>query len=312
LDFGSVRRAIRHAVLAAARSQEDSVRILCLPGRHHLSKAITISQRHVHVTIDTLQLPDSLYQCPPHCWIPEPSRAVLGLRPDPKLRNEPTIRVMAGAQLTLANLSFHHNSAGANIWNGNSAIHICSAPRKAEPNVAKSVTLQRVEINSSSGRGIVVRANDVSLNITDSCIHSCAAAGLFVAGHRTTVELAQTDVVFNGRGNLANGRILPGHSGVYVETGEILLSNCNVSANIGCGITLMSPGVASLTMTDSDVVMNVANALEMPFHSINYRRMQQSNNKLVGRRLQSRSSVLRTTNEKSESERRVASMQMLL
>jgi Right handed beta helix region len=277
-----------------------------------LSKAITISQRQVHVTIETLQLPYSRYQYPEHCWIPEPSRAVLGLRPDPKLRNEPTIRVTAGAQLTLANLSIHHNSAGSDIWNGNSAIHICSAARNAKPHVAKSVTLQRVEINSCSGRGIVVEANDVSLHITDSCIHSCAATGLFVAGDRTTVALASTDVVFNGRGNLTNGRIVPGHSGVYVETGEILVSNCNVSANIGCGITLMSPGVANLTMTDSDVLMNGSDALEMPFHGMNYRRMQQSNNKLEGRGSRSRSSVLKTTNEKSESARRVASMQMRL
>jgi hypothetical protein len=296
--------------LAAARSREDSVRILCLPGRYHLAKAITISQRHVHVTIETLQLPHGRYQHPAHCWIPEPTRAVLGLRPGPKLRNEPTIRVMAGSQLTLVNLSIHHNSAGSDIWNGNSAIHICSAPRKAEPTVAKSVTLDGVEINSCSGRGIVVAANDVSLHITDSCIHSCAATGLFVAGDRTTVALTSTDVVFNGRGNLTNGRILPGHSGVYVETGEVLVSNCNVSANIGSGITLMSPGVANLTMKDSDVLMNGADALEMPFHGMNHRRMQQNNNKLEGRGSRSRSSVLQTTNEKSESARRVASMQM--
>jgi hypothetical protein len=150
--------------------------------------------------------------------------------------------------------------------------------------------------------------------------HCCKSQRCFAQYHRLLYSQLRShwsfcgwsSHVFNGRGNLANGRILPGHSGVYVETGEILLSNCNVSANIGCGITLMSPGVASLTMTDSDMVMNAANSLEMPFHSINYRRMQQSNNKLVGRGSQSRSSVLRTTNEKSESERRVGSMQVLL
>jgi hypothetical protein len=295
-DFSSVRHAIKSATQAKSQSQSKSIRILCRPGIHHISKAITLVDSNLNVSVETLRLPQNLYQSALEAFTAQPTRAVLVQRRGTQYRNEPTIRVMNGANLSLTNIAIHHYSAGRDIWRGNAAIHVCAPESTEEREKPALVCLNEVEVTSSTGRGIVLAANGASLDIQNSCIHSCAATGLFIAGDHTTTRIDRTDIVFNGRGNISRGGAVPGHSGVYIEKGDLLVSNCNVSTNIGCGISVLSPDEANVKVEDSDVALNGIDALETSFRGYSHQHAWDQNSSSVhAGEERSRSNILRST-----------------
>ena len=78
---------------------------------------------------------------------------------------------------------------------------------------APSVTLDSVDVTSSSGRG-VVNIDGGHLKIANSYIHDCAATGIYVGGAGSRVSIEQSDIIHNGKGNRAHRRgIAAGHSG---------------------------------------------------------------------------------------------------
>ena len=75
------------------------------------------------------------------------------------------------------------------------------------------MTLDRVDVTSCSGRGIV-NIDGGNLKISNSYIHDCAATGIYVGGLGSIATIEQSDVLYNGKGNTRNRRgIAPGHSG---------------------------------------------------------------------------------------------------
>ena len=75
------------------------------------------------------------------------------------------------------------------------------------------VTLDRVDVTSSSGRG-VVNIDGGYVKISRSYIHDCAATGIYVGGSGSRATIEQSDVIYNGKGNTRNRRgIAAGHSG---------------------------------------------------------------------------------------------------
>jgi hypothetical protein len=181
--------------------------------------------------------------------------------------NEPLFRIRQGT-LKLVNLNIMHNANGVDIWNGNAAIQVQPPlgpddhPLVASPRPC--AILDKVNVCSRSGRGIVT-IDGGSTHITSSYVHDCAATGIYVggAGSRATVE--RTDVLRNGNGNRAVRRgIQRGHSGIYLEQGQAVIRDCNISQNSLTGISAVSQENAVLDLSESDLVANGAQQLEMP------------------------------------------------
>lgn len=154
------------------------------------------------------------------------------------------------------------------IWNGNSAIQIQppmgpdDQPLAAQP--LPTAILDRVEITSASGRGIV-NIDGGQVTITSCYVHDCAATGIYVGGPGSRATIERTDVVRNGNGNRQHRRgIARGHSGIYLEQGNASIIDCNVSQNSLTGISAVSPENAILTLAQSDLVSNGTFQLEMP------------------------------------------------
>lgn len=191
-----------------------------------------------------------------------------------KLRNEPLFRVFRG-QLVLKNLCLQHQCVGIDIWNGNAAIqvqpdheetfthNVSRSTEEAASSTKATAVLESIEVVSSSGRGIVVM-NGAHLHVRDSYIHGCAATGLYVGGVHSRAILETVDVTDNGMGNQRLGGLARGHSGVYIETGTAIVTNCNVSSNSASGITVISPDEAKLTMESSDVILNGISPVDFP------------------------------------------------
>lgn len=116
----------------------------------------------------------------------------------------------------------------SDIWNGNAAIQIQPplGPNGDPIDVpAPTVILDRVDVTSSSGRG-VVNIDGGHVTISSSFIHDCAATGVYVGGSGSQATLEKTDVLFNGKGNKRNRRgITPGHSG---KSNSVLNTSQNV------------------------------------------------------------------------------------
>lgn len=133
-------------------------------------------------------------------------------------------------------------------------------PTSTRPNAI----LDRVEVVSSSGRGIV-NIDGGQVSITNCYVHDCAATGIYVGGPGSTATIERTDVVRNGNGNRRHRRgIARGHSGIYLEQGHASIVDCNVSSNSLTGISAISPENAVLTLQESDLVSNGTFQLEMP------------------------------------------------
>ena len=97
------------------------------------------------------------------------------------------------------------------IWNGNSAVQIQppigpdDEPAGSDAQPSLSATLEGVDVTSLSGRG-VVNIDGGALKIIGSCVHDCAATGVYVGGPRSQVVIERTDVLRNGRGNSTHRR----------------------------------------------------------------------------------------------------------
>lgn len=187
--------------------------------------------------------------------------------------NEPLIRVRQGS-CTIRNIKFKHMCSGTDIWNGNSAIQI-QPPEEFGPNAhdedasnadwnMPTVTLDRVNVTSSSGRGIV-NIDGGTLTIVNSYIHDCAATGIYVGGPGSRATIERSDILNNGQGNTISRRGIPrGHSGVYLEQGHATIVDCNISQNSLTGISAISSQNAHLNLEDSELVSNGTFQLEMP------------------------------------------------
>ncbi len=129
---------------------------------------------------------------------------------------------------------------------------------------APTATLDRVEITSASGRGIV-NIDGGLVNIISCYVHDCAATGIYVGGPGSRANIERTDVIRNGSGNTQHRRgIARGHSGIYLEQGHASIVDCNVSQNSLTGISAVSPENAVLILQESDLVGNGTFQLEMP------------------------------------------------
>jgi hypothetical protein len=172
------------------------------------------------------------------------------------------------------------------IWNGNAAVQLQpplgpdEQPLMVLP--APAVILDRVEITSASGRGIV-NIDGGLVNVTNCYIHDCAATGIYIGGPGSRAIIERTDVVRNGNGNVQHRRgIARGHSGIYLEQGHASIIDCNVSHNSLTGISAVSPENAVLTLQDSDLMSNGTYQLEMPaVGTIAHRNSNTSNNNLA-------------------------------
>jgi hypothetical protein len=147
---------------------------------------------------------------------------------------------------------------------------------------APTVILDRVEITSASGRGIVNIDGGLA-NVTNCCIHDCAATGIYIGGPGSRATIERTDVVRNGNGNLQYRRgIARGHSGIYLEQGHASILDCNVSQNALTGISAVNPENAVLTLQETDLMSNGTYQLEVPAAgTIAHRNSNISNNNLA-------------------------------
>lgn len=144
-----------------------------------------------------------------------------------------------------------------------------------------TVNLDRVEISSASGRGIV-NIDGGLVNITSCYVHDCAATGIYVGGPGSRANIERSDVVRNGNGNTQHRRgIARGHSGIYLEQGHASIIDCNVSRNSLTGISAVSPDNAVLILQESDLMSNGTYQLEMPaVGTVAHRKSNTSNNTL--------------------------------
>lgn len=198
--------------------------------------------------------------------LPPPIRASLELRT--RRHNEPLFRVRQGT-VKLVNIQLVHNSNGIDIWNGNAAIQI--QPFIGPDNEAPiamilprpSAYMERVDVSSMSGRGIV-NIDGGFVSIKECYVHDCAATGIYVGGPGSEAIIETSDVVLNGNGNRLRRGIARGHSGIYLEQGNALVRDCNISRNSLTGISAISVENAILHVRESDLVANGTTQLEMP------------------------------------------------
>lgn len=188
-----------------------------------------------------------------------------------KRHNVPIVQIRQG-RLRLVNVTLVHKARGTDIWNGQSAVQI--QPRISvrelplpirEGNQPPTAEIERCKITSVSGRGVVVIDGGGAV-IRSSCIRDCAGTGVYVGSSGSHVKIEGSDIVQNGFGNQERTRvsIQRGHSGIYIEQGTAMLSNCNISNNCLTGISAVSPTNAILTLSHSDVVANGTMQIELP------------------------------------------------
>jgi Right handed beta helix region len=165
-------------------------------------------------------------------------------------------------------LTFPQKILVVDIWNGNAAVQIQppvgpdDQPMVVVP--GPTAVLDRVDITSASGRGIV-NIDGGQVTIRGCYVHDCAATGIYVGGPGSRAVIELTDVVRNGNGNSNHRRGIPrGHSGIYLEQGNARIIDCNISHNSLTGISAVSPDNAILNLEESDLVSNGTFQLEMP------------------------------------------------
>jgi hypothetical protein len=200
-------------------------------------------------------------------------------------RNCPIFHIRQG-RLKLSNISLIHYCRGTDIWNGNSALQI--QPRLDDrhhpiapmsPNMLPAALVENSKIMSISGRGIV--AIDGSKAYIKNChVHRCAATGIYIGGAGSEANIYRSDVVNNGIGNNRSRQgIARGHSGVYLEQGTAIISDCSISRNALTGLSAVSLDNAILKIQDSELVGNTTLQLEMPQEgSVSFRNSDSSRN----------------------------------
>ena len=135
--------------------------------------------------------------------------------------NEPLVRIRQGS-CTIRNIELKHISHGTDIWNGNAGIQIQPPIGPDDvplPDVVQPLAiLDRVDVTSSSGRGIV-NIDGGHVKIINSHIHDCAATGIYIGGPGSRATIEQSDVLHNGKGNTHYRRgIASGHSGKWQKS----------------------------------------------------------------------------------------------
>jgi hypothetical protein len=110
----------------------------------------------------------------------------------------------------------------------------------------------------------------------------CAATGVYIGGPGSRAELDQSDVVLNGLGSRLRGGIARGHSGIYLEQGEVKIVDSCISNNTLTGISAVSSQHAFLNMSESELLNNGSFQLELPPSGTPaHRRSQVVNNRMA-------------------------------
>ena len=149
--------------------------------------------------------------------------------------------------VSLQNLTLLHYSEGIDVWNGNCAVYCHGHLTRT--------CLQECSVQSDSGRGIVVSEGATAVLIRSS-IHDCAATGVYVGGHGSSVHIISSNILRNGFGRrslqdaqqerLRSPGIQEGHSGMYVEMGDAEILNTLIAENCRTGLSVVRAGSLQL------------------------------------------------------------------
>lgn len=278
VDFPTVNAALKSVAMPVRdvkangkkriEIQED-VRVLLKPGRHETPETIRIqtSRRLVRVTLECVQLPPTIFKRPiVHAYEMEEEYDRPMLVSGMQRRNEPLIRIVRG-ELAVKNVALDHHCYGTDIWNGNTAVHLRASGDVDGNNGSAAVPratakFEHCEITSRSGRGIVAVEGSL-LQLVDCYVHDCAATGVYIGGVATRASLTNCDVLENGTGNQMGG-VARGHSGLYIEQGAVDVDGCSISKNSAAGISVVSRAHSSLTMQNSEIILNGFGPMELP------------------------------------------------
>ena len=172
----------------------ETINVMVRPGKYEVTEAIGIStlRRTTQVRIKRMEVPMGRVYCHSDQVDVEASLEMKSkddgtneifvndviIESKTRRRNEPLIRVFRG-QLVLDRIKLEHYSPGIDIWNGNAAIQVQPAvesnpiPLLMPAIPEASAVLNRVDIRSYSGRGVVaVEGGHVYME--DCHIHHCA------------------------------------------------------------------------------------------------------------------------------------------
>ena len=300
-DYPSLAKAVKAVSLANASSGKSetlareegeeelpSRTIWLRPQEHRLHESLVVQATEVNITLETMRItmdnPNSDNgSSSSSSSIKKRRHPLASILLQTRRRNKPLLHIAAG-QVTLRRLRLGHYCGGYNLWNGNAAVQIQPiAPPPVENQEHRptadfsrlpTATLDQVEVISHSGRGIVINDGG-NIAISHSYIHDCAATGIYVGSNECQLTLDHSDVIANGHGNQlaaanprnAGGGVSRGHSGFYLENGHATLTECNISNNSSCGISVSSPE-SRLILSHSDVVANGhSNQVEAAFGS---------------------------------------------
>ena len=272
-DYATVANAIA-AVAPAGKGKSTnkepaelpSITIWLRPQEHRLHESLIIQATEANITLETMKT--SMDDPTSSSSTSKRRHPLASLLLQTRRRNKPLLHIAAG-QVTLRRLRLGHYCGGFNLWNGNAAVQIQPLPpppaeaqeHQPVPDVSRlpTATFHEVEVISHSGRGVVINdGGDIA--ISHSYIHDCAATGIYVGSNACNLTLDHSDVISNGHGNQlaasvrASG-VSRGHSGFYLENGNATLTECNVTNNSSCGISVSSAS-SRLTMSHTDVVAN--------------------------------------------------------
>lgn len=190
----------------------ESITVWVRPGQYEVAEAIGIStlRRTTQVRIKRMEVPKGRVYCHSDEAEVEASLELKGsedeanevfvndviIESKTKRRNEPLIRVFRG-QLVLARVALEHYSPGVDIWNGNAAIQIQPAIESSPipfvmPTVPEaSAVLNRVDVRSYSGRGIVaVEGGHVYME--DCHVHHCAGMYASLSLYFSSITITKT------------------------------------------------------------------------------------------------------------------------
>jgi len=146
-----------------------------------------------------------------------------------KSANVSTLAINSG-NAVFSGIMFRHECKGSDIWNGNSAITIQGSRAQA--------TFVNCDISSESGRGVVA-TRGASIKFEGCTIHDSAATGIYVGGESTSGEAIGCIIKGNGKGG---GRVLRGHSGVFVDRAKFNISRSTISGNFLTGVSIVGEG----------------------------------------------------------------------
>ena len=163
--------------------------------------------------------------------------------------NESIIEVgEPGAFVSLHKLTLLHYSEGTDLWNGNCAVY-CHGDMT-------HTYLEGCSIQSDSGRGVVI-SDGGGVNIARSCIHDCAATGLYLGDEGSCLDMTTSNILRNGYGRRSpvpddGNRPRPptidaGHSGLYVEASDCTIRNSLVAQNCLIGLSVVRDGNVHLS-----------------------------------------------------------------